>query len=202
MNKAIITAVLLIVAPERYGVWNDRSEKSLRVLGVFPPAPSAAPFSDRYLEMNKVLLELASEIDVDLWTLDFLHYALPERTKSERTARRVEDAVRLENGYLEGEKATRLLTQYRRNSCLRWAAIDIHGTRCQVCGMSFAERYGEIGTDFIEVHHLKPVADNQGEVVVLPETDMAVVCANCHRMLHRGPKAPLTIEKLRTVLRG
>lgn len=32
---------------------------------------------------------------------------------------------------------------------------DLH---CSVCGFDFEQVYGEIGRDFIEAHHTKPVA--------------------------------------------
>jgi 5-methylcytosine-specific restriction protein A len=59
--------------------------------------------------------------------------------------------------------------------------------RCEVpgCGFDFFETYGEIGRDFAHVHHLRPL----GELTRPSETsltDLAVVCANCHAMIHRG----------------
>ena len=49
----------------------------------------------------------------------------------------------------------------------------------------------------------EPTEDFPVETVgVDPETDMAVVCPNCHRMLHRGKDGPLTIGELIEVLRN
>lgn len=76
LGRAVITAILMVVAPDRWGVWNNRSEASLKRLGVFPDLPSSAPFAERYLSFNAILTQLAAEVGVDLWTLDFLHYAL------------------------------------------------------------------------------------------------------------------------------
>lgn len=61
--------------------------------------------------------------------------------------------------------------------------------------MSFAERYGERGDGFIEVHHVRPVHQMQpGDKTLL--ADLALVCANCHRMIRR--RLPwLTVEELR-----
>jgi len=69
-----------------------------------------------------------------------------------------------------------------------------------VCGMSFAKVDGPRGEGFIEVHHLKTVASHEGEVSVDPEADMAVVCSNCQRMLHRSEDGALTVEELRAVV--
>lgn len=55
---------------------------------------------------------------------------------------------------------------------------------CQVCGFSFSEKYGDIGRDFIEGHHTIPLSCLNSETKTRPD-DIALVCSNCHRMLHR-----------------
>jgi len=55
---------------------------------------------------------------------------------------------------------------------------------CQACGFDFAEAYGSVGTGFIEAHHTIPVSQlKEGSSTKV--TNIALVCANCHRMLHR-----------------
>lgn len=103
--------------------------------------------------------------------------------------------------YTEGKAHARLVNTHERNPRLRAEAIRIHGTRCQVCEFSFAEFYGELGKGFVEIHHLRPVAGYEGEVRVDPAQDMAALCANCHRMIHRDPDHPLSIEELRDIVR-
>ena len=49
--------------------------------------------------------------------------------------------------------------------------------------MNFEQTYGELGKDFIEVHHLHPVS--QGERKVNPIEDLIPLCSNCHSMIHR-----------------
>lgn len=65
---------------------------------------------------------------------------------------------------------------------------------CEVCGFDFRERYGERGVGFIECHHIRPVS----ELVEPRKTtleDLALLCANCHRMVHA--KRPwLSIDQL------
>lgn len=56
--------------------------------------------------------------------------------------------------------------------------------RCEVCKFDFAETYGEHGEDFCEVHHLKQLSKVDG-VVKTELIDLAVVCSNCHRIIHR-----------------
>ncbi|MBK9934281.1 MAG: HNH endonuclease [Cytophagaceae bacterium] len=55
---------------------------------------------------------------------------------------------------------------------------------CDVCGFSFVEKYGEVGLGYIEAHHTYPISELTEETQTRPE-DMALVCSNCHRMLHR-----------------
>lgn len=55
---------------------------------------------------------------------------------------------------------------------------------CEACGFNFETAYGERGAGYIEVHHVNPL-----HVTGLTSTslaDLALVCANCHRMCHRG----------------
>ena len=51
--------------------------------------------------------------------------------------------------------------------------------------MNFVERYGEIGKEFIEIHHLNPISETDGEHEVNPATDLIPLCSNCHSMIHR-----------------
>lgn len=61
------------------------------------------------------------------------------------------------------------------------------GVSCQACDLNFADTYGDIGDGFIEVHHLKPLSTlEEGSVISYSiSSDFAVLCANCHRMIHR-----------------
>ncbi|KFK96456.1 MULTISPECIES: HNH endonuclease [unclassified Serratia (in: enterobacteria)] len=55
---------------------------------------------------------------------------------------------------------------------------------CEACGFDFKEVYGEIGDGFCEVHHLQPLSEADG-VVKTELRDLAIVCSNCHRIIHR-----------------
>ena len=54
-----------------------------------------------------------------------------------------------------------------------------------------------LGDGFVECHHRTPLAALPG-VTTTRLTDLAIVCANCHRMLHRRPYH--TVEQLREVV--
>lgn len=58
------------------------------------------------------------------------------------------------------------------------------GLHCEVCGFSFQSAYGPIGDGFIECHHTQPLSQlRPGQSTHLD--DLALVCANCHRILHK-----------------
>lgn len=88
-----------------------------------------------------------------------------------------------------------------RHSGAAKQAKKIHGYVCQVCGFDFRKVYGEIGRNFIEAHHLIPLSSlPEGQPVSMnPKTDFAVLCANCHRMVHRK-KEPISIDDMRKTM--
>lgn len=110
------------------------------------------------------------------------------------------EALEAEERYVEGTRSNILINKYERDPRLRMEAIRIHGTTCSGCGFSFDAFYGARGAGYIEVHHLKPLSSYGGAVVVDPDTDLTVVCANCHRMIHRRTQDPLTVEQLRRLI--
>lgn len=71
---------------------------------------------------------------------------------------------------------------------------------CEACGFDFRVRYGQLGDGFCEVHHKKPLGDKAGPSVTrLP--DLAVVCSNCHRIIHKSG-CDLSVEELKRILTG
>jgi len=105
----------------------------------------------------------------------------------------------LESG-VEGHPGMRVVSTYERDPKLREAAIRIHGTTCVVCGFNFAEVYGQHGAGYVQVHHLVPLADGRETRIVKAKTDLTVLCANCHVMVHRYRKKTLTIEQLKALI--
>jgi 5-methylcytosine-specific restriction endonuclease McrA len=104
----------------------------------------------------------------------------------------------------EGQTYERLHLARERNRTLIRLAKDNARKRgrlvCQVCGFDFAKQYGGVGEGFIEAHHTIPVSE------IIPGTptrleDIALVCANCHRMLHRR-RPWLKMDQLRSLLDG
>jgi predicted HNH restriction endonuclease len=69
---------------------------------------------------------------------------------------------------------------------------------CIVCGFDFAVTYGLLGDGYIECHHTKPVSELAAGSKTNVE-DVALLCANCHRMVHRR-RPWLTLGQLADLL--
>jgi 5-methylcytosine-specific restriction enzyme A len=88
----------------------------------------------------------------------------------------------------------RELVKRKRDAILR----ETGRLACEACGFDFYDKYGEHGRGFIEVHHLLPLyALAPGSRTHMK--DLAVVCANCHRMIHAKAKW-LTLLQLKELL--
>jgi 5-methylcytosine-specific restriction protein A len=102
-------------------------------------------------------------------------------------------------GFPEGAVSKVLVNKYERDPRNRREAIAIHGKSCLVCGFNFEEMYGELGDDYIVVHHLVPISQMESDYLVDPATDLVTLCANCHAMIHRN-EPPLSIAELRKII--
>lgn len=104
----------------------------------------------------------------------------------------------------EGKKVQRLHFARERNKTLvqkfKRGFKAKHGALfCEACGFDFSKTYGQLGIDFTEAHHKKPVhlLDEKSSTKV---GDLASVCSNCHRMLHRTGSS-MTIDALRRLIK-
>lgn len=154
---------------------------------------------------SRVRLKLASELSESLSGLSNINTLDLDDSRSNSKVKETVDSdlasLLAEEEYFEGNAKKRFTNYYERNSKIRTAAIAYHGTKCMGCGFDFGEAYGEHGSGYIEVHHLRPVSSLKKKTKVNPITDMAVVCSNCHRMIHRKKSSVLSLEKLRNLIR-
>lgn len=105
----------------------------------------------------------------------------------------------------EGVKKYAEVAVYERSKKLRDFAIE-NFTKdgkisCECCTFNFEDFYGaEIGKGFIEIHHTKPIFTYDDEDIknTLEQAvkNLAPVCSNCHRMIHRNWSKPLEIQQL------
>ena len=85
----------------------------------------------------------------------------------------IEGELRLVSHYIK-ERNQAIVSQKKRIAKNNGTLI------CEVCEFSFPIIYG---SDFIECHHITPIS--QTGVTETNLEDLALVCANCHRMLHK-----------------
>jgi 5-methylcytosine-specific restriction protein A len=111
------------------------------------------------------------------------------------------EPLRGDSVYFEGRARERRSLIRERCPEAREDCLKLFGYDCSVCGMNFEERYGVIGKQFIEVHHIDPVASKIGEYQIVPKKDLIPVCPNCHRMIHRKTP-PLSVEELKSLIKN
>ncbi|MBT2679267.1 HNH endonuclease [Bacillus sp. ISL-35] len=98
----------------------------------------------------------------------------------------------------EGKSKTVTVNVYERNPIARKRCMNHFGVHCQICNMNFKDIYGEVGRDFIHIHHIVPLHLIQQDYVVDPVKDLIPVCPNCHAMLHRKENGVyMSVEELR-----
>lgn len=96
------------------------------------------------------------------------------------------------SSFPEGRRIERMHKSRERDSAVvrqakaRHSQIHNNKLPCEVCGFEFSRHYGAIGEGYIEAHHTRPLSElAAGEICHTRLEDLALVCANCHRMLHR-----------------
>jgi len=114
-----------------------------------------------------------------------------------RTVRRMKpiDVERAPEGIVTEAKSK------KRSAALRQAARTRAGGLCAACGTDFSQVAGGLGRRCLVVHHTKQLKDrDQPDETQL--ADLAVVCANCHMMIHANPNRALSLAQLRRRLAG
>jgi Rad3-related DNA helicase len=91
--------------------------------------------------------------------------------------------------FAEGRPLEVTLTRYERDPSVRKKALSHHGKACMACGFT-----PKVDSQ-LDVHHLKPVAEGERLTSL---TDVAVLCANCHRLAH-SEDPPLPLVSLRAL---
>lgn len=70
--------------------------------------------------------------------------------------------------------------------------------KCEVCGFDFSIVYGGFGKGFCEVHHIKPLSTLK-DATTTKLNDLAILCSNCHRIIHRSDPM-LSISELTEIV--
>ena len=79
------------------------------------------------------------------------------------------------------ERSHRLVARKKRSVLFEFGRLV-----CEACDFDFSAAYGSRGDGFAECHHTQPISQSALDRRTRL-SELAVVCANCHRMLHRRP---------------
>jgi 5-methylcytosine-specific restriction protein A len=131
------------------------------------------------------------------------------RFKALSTAAKAEAGAgsELPSGITEAREGSILSVQHllrERNKGLvaekkRMELARVGKLRCEACDLCFEDTYGKHGEGFIEVHHRRPISEYGGASVTLL-ADLALLCSNCHSMVHRH-RDWLTMTELLALVR-
>jgi 5-methylcytosine-specific restriction endonuclease McrA len=101
---------------------------------------------------------------------------------------------------IENRKLVASHLQRERSGLLATECKIRDNYKCQVCSLRFEEFYGPLERPFAEAHHKIPLAQLR-EGIRTKLSDLATVCANCHRMLHRLSGKRTDIDRLRAIVK-
>lgn len=128
------------------------------------------------------------------------YWGLYDYTPSKETVDLTEDDI----NFPEGKQKLRLHIYKERNPKLIHAAKENFKSQnqnklfCEICLLDYSKKYGILGEGYIEGHHTLPVSQLTEESNTKIQ-DIALVCADCHRMLHR--KRPwLSKDELKQII--
>lgn len=91
----------------------------------------------------------------------------------------------------EGKAALRIhLRRERSQKLIQAFKATLTDPCCEACGMRFSEVYGDLGAGYIEAHHKIPVS-SLDDASITKLSDLAALCANCHRIIHKNGLMPV-----------
>jgi 5-methylcytosine-specific restriction protein A len=101
--------------------------------------------------------------------------------------------------YWEGAMRHISVDAYERDPRARKDCLSHHGYACAVCGFDFKKVFGDLGKDFMHVHHTRPLGEVGEAYEVDPVVDLIPVCPNCHSMIHRK-KPAYSIDEIKKII--
>ena len=91
------------------------------------------------------------------------------------------------------ERSRKLVENKKKQALAKYGKLV-----CEACGFDFKATYGSAGEGLIDVHHIRPLHTLEpGQKTSLD--DLALLCANCHRVVHAS-RHWLSLDELRTTM--
>lgn len=174
---------------------------------VFENSSEAQSLPDSYQAIIRATLERYSSDSTSFDQNEDLFYSVDGIGNGHWGLRNFTDTLELtqeDDEFSEGKISLKLHLQRERNPKLISDAkklfIKKHGRLyCEICGFDFHVKYGELGANYIEAHHVKPVSTMKSGDRTKIE-DIIMVCSNCHSMIHRK-RSGLGIDDLKAILK-
>jgi 5-methylcytosine-specific restriction protein A len=101
----------------------------------------------------------------------------------------VKEGKRIQKIHFVKERNKSIVDKKKRSVLKQFGKLD-----CECCGFNFTSAYGDLGNDFIECHHIVPLSKLSIESTTELK-DLALVCSNCHRMVHRIENCDIELLK-------
>jgi uncharacterized protein YegP (UPF0339 family) len=99
-------------------------------------------------------------------------------------------------GIVEGIARESVVLSRSRSSRLRHEALRLSEGVCECCGVDFSHVLHGKGLRALQVHHKKQLALRETPEATSLQ-DLAVVCANCHAIIHTDPKNAIPVEVMK-----
>jgi hypothetical protein len=163
-------------------LWKNHERFILAAAEAKQRSPFASSFSDgaiRYVE---------SLLDSDLPRPSYFNATFRKTSAAPPAWDAFREDAFLESS-TEGQRKLVMHIRYERDPRIveskKRAVRSLRGSlACEICDFDFG-LYKGIGEGFCEVHHKRPLSQANGRIQTRLK-DLAIVCSNCHRMIHLG----------------
>ena len=146
--------------------------------------------STRLAKSKSLLWQVRSRRRLSAESARLLLYVLEQRQRLDSKIRQRFKA--------ETRRLITSVSRIERDPRVRRAVLRRGKYTCSICGLVPSDTFGAWARECLEVHHLKPLAENTRRA---PTTmrDVILVCPTCHHALHLFPYGPAAWRRLRSI---
>jgi hypothetical protein len=167
----------------------------VRVGSRYPETPVPRKGLERYKSLHELLKRLSSQgLNFRRVHPDQLRHL--QRLVRDRSALRTSSLA----GALEGVAVEVRSARRSRDPQLRDEALRQAGGNCETCGRNYSKLLDGLGVRVLQVHHKQQLSLSDAPRWTALK-DLAVVCANCHLLIHADPQKAIPVATLKRRLR-